>query len=265
MNSGMKAAVAWSKQISDLILARNEGFSGLDPRALDPFLDFMKRLREREHDQRSFVIQDNSGSPDRVEESLRQAHTSDKLDCEIAPELRDKVIEAAKSLEEQGRWPHEDTKDLSGIVYNILSQLRTRIKNEMNHSPPCPVKDMRGPEVRPPKPQIPNPPRSRVQVDTGTSQNGHTMAHTTSRWLAPAYMNDQQIQTSHGITASLGKSLNFIDVITRYLRIFLRLVTTVLWSLLVVFLVTSAIRLLFELFTLFMIQYYYYLDNLVRH
>lgn len=253
MNSGMKAAVAWSNQISDIILARNEGLSSLDPRALDPFLDFMRRLREREHDQRSFVIQDHSGSPERVEENLKQAHKSDEHDCEIAPKLHDRVLKAAKSLEEQGRWPHEDTKDLSGIVYNILSQLRTRTKNEMKHSPPWPVKYMRGPEVHPPKPQIPNPPRSRVQVDTSTSQNGHTMTHTTSRWLAPAYMNDQQIQ---GITANLGKSLNFIDVITRYLRILLRLVTTVLWSLLVVFLVTSASRLLIELFILFMMQYY---------
>lgn len=176
MNSGMKAAIAWSNQVSDLILKRKEGLFGLEPRALDPFQDFMKRLREREHKQRSFVIQQNSGSPEVMEENIRQAHTLGEHDRKIAPDLCQRVLAFAESLEGRGApsWPHEKIKGLSGIVLTILSQLKTRTKAEMYHSGPWPIEDMRGPEVHPPKPQIPNLPRLRVGGDTCTSQKKPT-------------------------------------------------------------------------------------------
>lgn len=172
MNSGMKTAIAWSNQVSDLILERKEGFFGLEPRAFDPFLDFMNKLREREHKQRSFVIQQNSGSPEVMEENIRRAHTLGEHDRKIAPELCKRVLDIAESLEGRGtpRWPHEKTKGLGGMVLTILSQLRTRTKAEMYHSGPWPIDDMRGPEVHPPNPRIPNFPRSRAEGDTCTSQ-----------------------------------------------------------------------------------------------
>lgn len=168
MNSGMKTAIAWSNQVSDLILERKEGLFSLEPRALDPFQDFMNRLREREHKQRSFVIQDNSGSPEVMEENIRQAHTLGEHDRKIAPILHQRVLDVAESLEGRSTqsWPHEKTKGLGGMVLTILSRLRTRTKAEMYHSGPWPIQDMRGPEVHPPKPRIPNLPRPRAEGDT---------------------------------------------------------------------------------------------------
>lgn len=185
MNSGIKAAIAWSNQVSDLILERNEGLFRLEPRALEPFLDFMKDLRVREHSQRSLVIQENCGSPEIMEKNLRQAHTLDEHDRKIAPELRQRVVDFAKSLEGRGtpRWPHHKIKGLGGIVMKILSQLRTRTKAEMYHSGPWPIEGMRAPEVHPPEPRIPNLPRSRVEDDICKPQDGYRYTLPTTREL----------------------------------------------------------------------------------
>lgn len=187
MNSGMKAAIAWSNQVSDLILERKEGLFGLKPHALNPFLDFMKRLRYREHTQRSFVIQKKSASPERMEENMDKAHklwhgpgpaTLPNLrerNSEFARQgrvtttkLSDRVSELAKRLAgpDSRGWPHPPTKDLAGTVLQILSELRIRTKAEMYYSGPWPTKEMAGLEVYPPKPRIPNLPRSRAGGDT---------------------------------------------------------------------------------------------------
>lgn len=195
MNSGIKAAIAWSNQVSDLILERNEGFVRLEPRALEPFLDFMKKLRVREHAQRSLIIQDNSGSPEIMEENLRQAHTLGEHDRTIVPMLRQRVLDSAESLEGRGtpRWPHKKTLGLGGEVLTILNQLRTRTKAEMYHCGPWPIEGMRAPEVHPSKPRIPNLPHSEADDNICTSQNGSTMpaaredvTHTNSHQLHPS-------------------------------------------------------------------------------
>lgn len=45
INSGIKAAIAWSNRISDLVLEQKEGLVGLQPLALSPFMTFMNDLR----------------------------------------------------------------------------------------------------------------------------------------------------------------------------------------------------------------------------
>lgn len=187
MNSGMKAAIAWSNQVADLILERKGGLVGLEPHALNPFLDFMKRLRHREHTQRSFVIQKTSGSPERMEENMRKAHklmhgslrakTTNLNEAEseflrqdrvTTTKLTDRVSELAKRVAGPNSrdWPHPPTKDLTGTVLQILNRLRIRTKAEMYHSGPWPTKEMAGPEVYPPIPRVPNLPRLRAGGDT---------------------------------------------------------------------------------------------------
>ncbi|KAG6355438.1 hypothetical protein INS49_003400 [Diaporthe citri] len=187
MNSGIKAAIAWSNQVSDLILERKEGLVGLEPHSLNPYLDFMKWLRDREHTQRSFVVQKASASPERMEENMSKAHTllydPDRMTTTKVGEkvsefarqgrltttkLSDRVTQLAKRLAgpNSRRWPHPPTKDLAGTVLQILSQLMRRTKAEMYHSGPWPIEKMNGPEVYPPKLRIPNLPRSRPGRDT---------------------------------------------------------------------------------------------------
>lgn len=202
MNSGFKSAIAWSNQVSDLILERKGGLIGLDPRKMDSFRDFMRKLREREHPQRSLVIQDTSGSPEKMGKNLKQAHKLRLHDRKIVPTLRDRVLKSAERLEERGtRWPHKKTRDLSGTVLTIFSQLEARTKAEMYHSGPWPVEKMRAPEVHPPKPRIPNLPRSRVKGDACPSPIEPTVAtiqdcgiHTNvSHWLDPWYLERVQV------------------------------------------------------------------------
>lgn len=231
MNSGMKAAIAWSNQVSDIILERNGGLLGLKPCALNPFLDFMKSLREREHTKRSLVLQNNSGSPEKMEEILNQAHKLGEHDRQIAPELCKRVLDAANDLQGRGtaHWPHEKTENLSGIVLKILSQLETRTKAEMYHSGPWPIKGMRGPEVTPPNPQFPNLPRSRAGGDTCTPQNGtitpitqEGVTQNTSHRLDIAYllrfkawMNDKKVKFWNGIVADFRESPTYGEFIGR--------------------------------------------------
>lgn len=255
MNSGMKAAIAWSNQVSDLILERNEGLLGLKPRALDPFLDFMKSLREREHTKRSLVLQNNSGSPEKMEEILNQAHKLGEHDRKIAPELCKRVLDAANDLEGLGtpHWPHKKTENLSGIVLKILSQLETRTKAEMYHSGPWPVKGMRGPEVTPPNPQFPNLPHSRAEGDTCTSQNGtitpitqKDVTHKTSHRLDLAYllrlkawMNDKKVKFWNRITANFRESPTYGELIGRLFYNLLRLFVVMILTLFTLVLVSA--------------------------
>lgn len=180
MNSGIKAAIAWSNQISDLILERNAGLVGLDPSALEPFRDFMNSLREREHTQRSFIIQSTSGSPEKMEENLRQAHRLGEPDRKVAPALCKTVLEFAERLEGRGprHWNHRKVEGLRGTVLKIMSQLGRRTKAEMYYSGPWPTEEMSGREVHPPEPRIQNPPRSRPADATGKLQNALTRATT---------------------------------------------------------------------------------------
>ncbi|KAL2278309.1 hypothetical protein FJTKL_14575 [Diaporthe vaccinii] len=220
MNSGMKTAIAWSNQVSDLILERQEGLFGLEPRALDPFLDFMKRLREREHKQRSFVIQQNSGSPEVMEENLRQAHTLGEHDRKIAPDLCQRVLDVAESLEGRGmpRWPHEKIKGLGGTVLTILSQLRTRTKAEMYHSGPWPIDDMRGPEVHPPNARIPNLPRPRAEGDTCKSRNEKTPQHQPiSPTLIESSTHNRQIGFGYDTETVAAWKRHFDNLLERFL------------------------------------------------
>lgn len=170
MNSGIKAAVAWSVQVADLILERNEGFVGLKTSALDPFLDFMKKLRKREHENRSLVILRESGSPERVLENMTKASKMCESDRKIGPALCDTVVKIAKRFEEQGlpRWPHKKIKGLEGQVMGILAKLNTRTKAEMYNSGPWPTKKMSAnlKEVVPPQPRIQNWPPSTAEDNT---------------------------------------------------------------------------------------------------
>lgn len=123
MNSGIKAAIAWSNRISDLVLERNEGLVGLQPLALSPFVAFMNDLREREHTHRSFVIQDNSGSPERMQEILKNSSTQHKQDWEICSTLYGRVVDFANRLEgrEAPRWHHEKIEGLRGKFLGFCS------------------------------------------------------------------------------------------------------------------------------------------------
>lgn len=161
MNSGIKAAIAWSNRISDLVL-EHEGLVGLQPLALGPFVDFMNDLREREHTHRSFVIQDNSGSPERMQEILKRAHERREPDWEISLSLYERVLGFANRLEgcKSPLWHHEKIKDLRGKVLGIFSWMSIRVKSEMYHSGPWPTQKMNADEVLPPEPQIPNLSRS---------------------------------------------------------------------------------------------------------
>lgn len=171
MNSGIKAAIAWSTQVADLILERNEGLVGLDPSALNPFLEFMERLREREHAGRSLVILNTSGSPERLLECLTQAHNLDEHDRKVSHVLCDRVIEFAKRLEARDDWPHKPIEELGLQVLNILAKLTTRTKAEMLHCGPWPTQEMSAEEVHPPEPRIPNLPRSKAASCSRTAQN----------------------------------------------------------------------------------------------
>lgn len=178
MNSGIKAAIAWSTQVADLILERNEGLVGLDPSALNPFLEFMERLREREHARRSLVILNTSGSPENLLECLTRAHNLSEHGRRIDPVLHDRVLEFAGRFEGDQRWPHEPIKDLGPQVLNILAKLNTRTKAEMLHCGPWPTQEMNGKEVHPPEPRVPNLPRSRAGISACTSQKDRTQATT---------------------------------------------------------------------------------------
>lgn len=162
MNSGIKAAIAWSNRISDLVLERNEGLVGLRSLALRPFMDFMNDLREREHTHRSFVILDNSGSPERMHDILKNSLEQLKDDWEIGLTLYGRVLDFANRLEgrESPRWHHEKIEGLRGTTFRILSRLSRRTKSEMYHSGPWPTQEMNADEVLPPEPQIPNLPLS---------------------------------------------------------------------------------------------------------
>lgn len=162
MNSGIKAAIAWSNRISDLVLERNEGLVGLQPFALSPFIDFMNDLREREHTHRSFVIQNNSGSPERMQEILKSCSQEFRQDWELGSTLYGRVLDFANRLEgrEAPRWHHEKIEGLRGTVLRILYHLSEQTKSEMYHSGPWPTQEMNADEVLPPEPQIPNLPGS---------------------------------------------------------------------------------------------------------
>lgn len=171
MNSGIKAAIAWSNQVADLILERNEGFVGLNPSALDPFIKFMKRLREREHAQRSLVVLNTSGSPERMLECLWQAHNSREDGWIMNPMLRDRVLDFAKRLEGRSNWPHKPIKELGPQVMRILAELRARSKAEMVHTGPWRTAEMSADEVHPPEPWIQNLPRQTAEDNACTSQD----------------------------------------------------------------------------------------------
>ncbi|KAK2601318.1 hypothetical protein N8I77_010776 [Diaporthe amygdali] len=178
MNSGIKAAIAWAHQISDLVLERGGGFAGLDPVALSPFQEFMQQLRQREHNQRSFVIQATSGAPERMEAKLRQASEQRAPDWKTVPVLCDRVLRFAKRFEGRDRGRFDGVMNgLDGTIKRILSHLRTRTKAEMYHSGPWPTEEMGAPEVHPPKSRFSDKPRSRASVDTCITQSEPT--HTT--------------------------------------------------------------------------------------
>lgn len=220
MNSGIKTAIAWSNQISDLILEHNEGLVGLQPLVLSPFLDFMKNLREREHTHRSFVIQENSGSPERMKEILTLAHELREQDREIVPILWERVLYFANRLESRGprRWQHEKVQGLRGTVLKILALLLPKTKAEMYHSGPWPTEKMNyNAEVLPPKSRTPSQPRSRAEGENSTSQKIPTMlskredvTHTNLHWLNPTHLDrfknwvyDKMIKFWHGTAAAI--------------------------------------------------------------
>lgn len=183
MNSGIKAAIVWSDEVSDLILEREQGLVGLRADALNRFSDFMKDLREREHTHRSLIIQDTAGLPEQMEKHMKEAHKLAEPDHKIDPELCERIVVLAKRLEDTPRWPHQKIKDLSGTVMSILRELETQTKAEMYYSGPWPTDKMSlsGREVIPPKPRIRNLPRSMAARSTFTRQNySETVTPTTA-------------------------------------------------------------------------------------
>lgn len=164
----MKAAVAWSVQVADLILERNEGFAGLEMSALNPFLDFMKKLREREHEHRSLVILRECGSPQKMLQNMTNASRPCAQDRIIGPELCDRLLAFAERFEGRGspRWPHEKIEGLHSQVMGILANLGIRTKAEMYHSGPWPTEKMSADEVIPAQPRIQSRPPSTAENNT---------------------------------------------------------------------------------------------------
>ncbi|KAG8160880.1 hypothetical protein KVR01_009144 [Diaporthe batatas] len=149
MNSGIKSAIAWSNQISDIIMEGNKDLVGLRTRALRPYEHFMRKLREREHTHRSLVILNTSGSSERMEDKLRQAEKLQEHACQVDPVLWNRVLEFADRLEGRGkpRWHHEKIKGLKWKVFEILSGLSIETKAQMKHSGPWPTEKMSAAEA----------------------------------------------------------------------------------------------------------------------
>lgn len=230
MNSGMKAAIAWSNQVSDLVLERNGGLVGLEPRALNPFMDFMTELRHREHTQRSFVIQDTSGSPEKMEKILKQSRELLMPDWKVTPKLCKRAVHFAAQLGKRGKpsWPHPETWGLYGKIMKIMCPLSTRTKAEMYCSSPWPTKKMSGHEVHPPKPRIPSPPRSRAGGETCTSQNEPKLDTRTSQNEPKLDICPSQNEPKlwHVITAITDGPPTFSNVVARVLAILLIFILT---------------------------------------
>lgn len=173
MNSGIKSAIAWSNQVSDLILERKEGLVDFRSAALGPYSDFMQKLREREHKDRSLVIQDAAGLPERMQEHIQQAHKLSEPNWKIDPELCERLLTFARRLENRGNWPHKKINDLSGMVMSILCRLDATTKAEMYYCGPWPTErmSMNGFEVIPPESLVRDPPRSKAAGGSPTAQN----------------------------------------------------------------------------------------------
>lgn len=157
MNSGIKSAVAWANQVSNLILRDSVDLVGLvelREEILAPYARFVENLKRREHEGRSFHIL-NQTRPGDIGRALTRARkalaANTTAHLSSTQKLVDLVLRFAKSFE--GRkppgWYHEKLNLDKGQVFQILEALTPLNRILMERTSAQPLKKMQGDEVVP--------------------------------------------------------------------------------------------------------------------
>lgn len=147
LNSGIKSGIALGDEI--LYALQSGHLIGLHSNALNGYNQFMLRLQDREHDQRSIPILNLSGTPETLAWLLNKAHV---VPYDVAIDwLILTILQIATRLQMRKDWHFKPMAmhNIETKVREVLMHLDPRTLQEMAVTFPWPTQEMSGPEILP--------------------------------------------------------------------------------------------------------------------